>query len=215
MPKWKMIGIRVPEESDLPTRLKEISEKTRLSYCELLEKLITQAELNPSTLELGFETKDIIALRALGEKFSDLNLEFNEIRIRLQVLEETVTPVSPTQVSEATAASNTKYTQQNDRLNSDAPDDSQPHESITMAVRPERSMRSARSPNGTEVPEEIEVKSEEKAATITYIRRLSAEGLSLRKIAERLKSEEIPTLSGSGIWHYGMVRKILASAQPS
>ena len=39
MPKWKMIGIRVPEESDLSARVKEMSEKTRLSYCELLEKL--------------------------------------------------------------------------------------------------------------------------------------------------------------------------------
>ena len=96
MSKWKMIGIRVPEESDLPARLKEMSEKTRLSYCELLEKFITQAELNHNTPEPGFEEKDIIALHALGEKFSDLRLQINEIRARLQVLEETAKQVEDT-----------------------------------------------------------------------------------------------------------------------
>ena len=86
-----------------------------------------------------------------------------------------------------------------------------------MIVRPERSKKNAKQTDGTEIPNAIkmESESEEKAATITYIRRLSAEGLSLRKIAERLKAEEIPTLSGSGVWHHETVRKVLASAQTS
>jgi len=65
MAKWKMIGIRVPEESDLPARMKEISEKARMSYYELLEKLITQAEFEINTPAPGFEAKDITALQAL------------------------------------------------------------------------------------------------------------------------------------------------------
>ena len=184
MAKWKMIGIRVPEESDLPARLKGISEKTRLSYCELLEKLITQAELNPNTPEPGIEAKDIIALQALAEKFSDLRLQVHEIGARLKILEKNANPekdnTNSYQASEASAAASLKRAQETD--------------------------------GSEQVSEIIEEKSESegKAATITYIRRLSAEGLSLRKIAERLKSEAIPTLSGSGVWHHETVRKVLA-----
>jgi DNA-binding transcriptional MerR regulator len=175
MPKWKMIGIRVPEGSDLPARFKEVSEKSRLSYCEFLEKFVTQAEAEINTPPPNFDTKDIISLQALVEKFSDLNLHVHEIEARLKALEQDTNQVKYTnalQAIEATDAAGFEHTQEVGSSDSDY--------------------------------------SEQEAVTITYIRRLSAEGMSLRKIAERLKSEKIPTLSGSGVWHHGTVQKILS-----
>jgi len=149
-----------------------------------------------------------------------LKLQVHEIGVRLKVLEKTVNrneDTNPSQSSETAVAAGSKRARESDSPDSDKINGSEPAEPITVAVRPEHSEKSAKQPGGTEIPEAMEVKSEseEKAVTITYILRLSAEGLSLRKIAERLKSEEIPTLSGSGVWHYGTVRKILASAQTS
>ena len=224
MAKWKMIGIRVPEESSLPARLKEMSEKTRLSYCELLEKLITQAELNLNTSEPGFDEKDIITLHALCDNLSDLRKQINEIRVRLQVLEEPSKQeedTNPSQASETTVAASQKRAQESDRSDSGTTEGSELADPIAAIARPESTTKNAKQSDRTEIPEAIEMESgsksesKEKAATINYIRRLSAEGLSLRKIAERLKSEEVPTLSGSGIWHHATVQKILASAQTS
>ena len=215
MAKWKMIGIRVPEESDLPARLKEMSEKTRLSYCELLEKLLTQAELSPNMPEFGFEVKDITALHTLAEKYSDLRLQVHEIGARLRVLEKIAGPEkkpNPLQAREAPAATSLERAQEIDRLNLDETEGSELVELIAEAVGPKHPEKSAIEPDVTELSTTIEGKSEESAATIAYIRHLSAEGLSLRKIAERLKAEGRPTLSGSGVWHYGMVQKILAAA---
>ena len=113
MAKWKMIGIRVPEESDLPGRLKEISEKARLSYYELLEKLITQAELEINTPAPGLEAKDIIALQALAEKFSDLKLQVHEIGVRLKVLEKTANQAEDANPSQASETEREKVAERN------------------------------------------------------------------------------------------------------
>ena len=180
-----MIGIRVPEENDLPARLKEMSEKTRLSYFELLEKLITKAELDTSTLMPDFEAKEIIALQTLDEKISDLSMQIDDIGSRLKSLEKAAAQEKDTnssQTSEATPVTHPAFAQKASKSYSDE----------------------------AEISETIKVESEENAATIAYIQHLSAEGLSLRKIAERLMAEGRPTISGSGVWHFGTVRKILA-----
>jgi hypothetical protein len=44
MAKTRVIGIKVADESDLPERLKALSQQTRLEYHELLEKWIGQEE---------------------------------------------------------------------------------------------------------------------------------------------------------------------------
>ena len=147
MAKWKMIGIRVPEESDLPAKLKEISEKARLSYYELLEKLIMQAELEINTPAPNFEAKDIVALQALIEKFSDLKLQVHEIGARLKVLEKTANQVEDTnlsQTSETTVAAGLGCAQDGDRPDSDKIESSELAEPITVAVRPKRSKKSAK-----------------------------------------------------------------------
>lgn len=46
--------------------------------------------------------------------------------------------------------------------------------------------------------------------TMLYVHQLKAEGLSLRKIAERLTAEEIPTATG-GQWHASTVKAVLES----
>ncbi|MDR1378941.1 MAG: hypothetical protein LBJ36_07800 [Synergistaceae bacterium] len=42
--KARKINIDVPVDSDLPIRLKSVSEQTKLSYCELLEKWLFTEE---------------------------------------------------------------------------------------------------------------------------------------------------------------------------
>ena len=211
MPKWKMIGIRVPEESDLPIKLKEISEKTRLSYYELLEKLITQAELDTNTLVPNFEAKNIITFQAQFEKLSDLRKQINEIETRLEVLEKTINhveDVNSSHKSEVAVIVRQKGIQHTGKLHSIETNDPEPAEPVATTERPKRSTIQS---DGPETSEAAEEENEKKAATIAYIRHLSAEGLSLRKIAERLNTEEVPTLSRSAVWNYGTVNKVLTS----
>jgi hypothetical protein len=54
---------------------------------------------------------------------------------------------------------------------------------------------------------------EEKTEITAYICQLAAEGLSSRKIAERLTAEGRPTLSGGGKWHFSVVARLLKKAQ--
>jgi Recombinase len=49
-----------------------------------------------------------------------------------------------------------------------------------------------------------------KAAVLTRIRRLKAQGLTLQAIAERLTAEGVPTLSGTGRWQRGTIGNLLA-----
>ena len=83
MTEWQMIGIRVPKGSDLPSRLKELSEKARCPYHELLEKFITQAELETLAEPT---TEDLTVLRS----------RIDAIEARLAALE----PSEPTKVPE-------------------------------------------------------------------------------------------------------------------
>jgi hypothetical protein len=49
-----------------------------------------------------------------------------------------------------------------------------------------------------------------KAAVLTRLRALQAEGLSLQAMADRLNDEGIPTLSGKGRWQKGTIGNLLA-----
>jgi hypothetical protein len=51
-----------------------------------------------------------------------------------------------------------------------------------------------------------------KAAVLTRLRVVQAEGLSLQKIADRLNNEGVPTLSGKGQWRKGTIGNLLAQA---
>ena len=54
------------------------------------------------------------------------------------------------------------------------------------------------------------VRSEPEAAVLQRLQALQAEGLSLLKIADRLNSEGVPTLSGKGRWQKGTIGHLLA-----
>jgi hypothetical protein len=49
-----------------------------------------------------------------------------------------------------------------------------------------------------------------KAAVLTRLRVMQAEGLSLQAIANRLNKEDVPTLGGKGRWQKGTVGNLLA-----
>jgi hypothetical protein len=52
-----------------------------------------------------------------------------------------------------------------------------------------------------------------KAAVLTRLRAMQAEGLSLRTMANRLNAEGVPTLSGKGRWQQGTIGKLVAQAK--
>jgi hypothetical protein len=53
---------------------------------------------------------------------------------------------------------------------------------------------------------------DQKAAVLTRLRAMQAEGLSLQAIANRLNNEGVPTLSGKGRWQKGTIGNLLAQA---
>ena len=65
----KMIGIRVPDDSTLPERLRGISNRQRAQYYELLERWITQeeSEVTPGQLPINFQGAELEDLRARVE----------------------------------------------------------------------------------------------------------------------------------------------------
>jgi hypothetical protein len=52
-----------------------------------------------------------------------------------------------------------------------------------------------------------------KAAVLTRLRAMQAEGLSLQAIANRLNAEGVPTLSGKGRWQKGTIGNLLAQGE--
>jgi hypothetical protein len=65
---------------------------------------------------------------------------------------------------------------------------------------------------GTVTPEELDPV-QRKAALVARLQALQAQGLTLQAIANRLNSEEVPTLSGRGGWKPGTVGNLLAEAK--
>ncbi len=70
--------------------------------------------------------------------------------------------------------------------------------------RLERPERSRRSPPAMPSP---------KAALLTRLRAMQAEGLSLQAIANQLNAEGVPTLSGKGRWQKGTISNLLAQTE--
>jgi hypothetical protein len=81
-------------------------------------------------------------------------------------------------------------------------------ERVERSERPERAERSI--PAHRVPPSPLPVMSDPKAALLSRIRTMQAEGLSLQKIADRLNHEGVPTLSGRGTWQKGTIGNLLA-----
>jgi len=90
----KVIGFKVPADSDLPNRLKGIVQRTRLKYGELLEKWIAQEEkeLETSQLQL-FPNGDEQVNQQLTEQSEKLTSEY---KARIEALEEKVSELLTT-----------------------------------------------------------------------------------------------------------------------
>jgi excisionase family DNA binding protein len=73
-----------------------------------------------------------------------------------------------------------------------------------LSGRLERTERSRRSASA--MPDQ-------KAAVLTRLRAMQAEGLSLQAIANRLNTEGVPTLSGKEHWQKGTIGNLLAQAE--
>jgi hypothetical protein len=110
----KMIGVRVPADSDLPERLRALSDKTGLSYYKLLERWISESEMKPadefsvdvfglnsrlSALSVRVSDnysdldKSILAFVArFSTDFSDLDSKVSSLVSRVASLEEMARP---------------------------------------------------------------------------------------------------------------------------
>jgi hypothetical protein len=79
-------------------------------------------------------------------------------------------------------------------------------ERFERAERPERSRPVASLPPSSPPP----ARDDPKAALLSRLRTMQGEGLSLQKIADRLNTEGVPTLSGKGRWQKGTISNLLA-----
>jgi hypothetical protein len=84
-------------------------------------------------------------------------------------------------------------------------------ERLERSERPERTERSM--PASSSPPSPLPSRLEPKAAVLQRLQALQAEGLSLQKIADRLNSEGVPTLSSKGRWQKGTIGNLLTQAE--
>ena len=84
-------------------------------------------------------------------------------------------------------------------------------EMIERSERLERAERSERSRPVASLPPSSPLPAgpKSKAALLQRLQALQAEGLSLQKIADRLNTEGVPTLSGKGRWQKGTIGNLL------
>lgn len=222
----KMIGVRVPDESDLPQRLKALSERTNTPYHKLLEQWILEGE------------------RAAADKANaparDLPAEISELASRVESLEQDVHAIlpmldiavrqrfkSPAAITAAPIVDNSDEPTPPDAIQLDAKHDVK-HDIIPIFNTPEPAAASittidvkqgvkqdVKQENDTqadapkeEAPAAISPGTD-KAATLARISALKAEGLTLSGIAARLEAENVPTLRGGAKWNTGTLSKLL------
>ena len=159
----KMIGIRVPHNSNLSDRLKRIGFRLRMSHGELLEKWVTEEESRKGALD--------------PDDNGELRAEIEALSLRIKILE--------------------------DRAEASAPDQTQAHQS------PKKTLSRAKgNTKKTSAPPE-------KSDATKRILELAAEGLTMRKIAERLTAEGIPTIKGGEKWNNSVVSRIIKRMKAS
>jgi Recombinase len=79
-----------------------------------------------------------------------------------------------------------------------------PSDAITIAALPVE---------GHSPHQQVSVISGDKRSIVQRLRDLQAQGLSLQKIADRLNSDGVPTLSGKGRWQKGTIGNLLAQGE--
>ena len=175
MPKEKMIGIRIPENSDLPVRMRKLARWLRLENGDLLERWIKAEEAGQITGGGEQLSLDLGQGETAGADRAELESRIAELESRIAKLETGAAPVNQREGEQG--------------------EQSEPE----PGLEPE--------------PEPALQEGDEKDNVIAYICQLSAEGLSTRKIAERLTAEGRPTLTGKGKWHFAVVAKLLRAAK--
>ena len=170
-----MIGIRIPENSDLPERMRKIARWLRLENGDLLERWIKAEEAGLITGGSEQLSLDLGQGETAGaDRTTELESRIAELENRIAKLETGAVPVNQSAEVES---------------GSEQGEQSEPE--------PKPALRD----------------DSEKDEIIAYICQLSSEGLSTRKIAERLTAEGLPTLTGRGNWHFAVVAKLLRAAK--
>ena len=221
----KMIGVRVPSDSDLPERLRALSDRTGLSYYKLLECWISESEMKPAD-EFSVDVFDLSSrLSALATRvsddysdldkrilafvarfsadFSDLDSKVSALSSRLDTLEVVVRPLSPAldAMLNRCLTDDESLLDDIDHLESDIKPDKLDKPDVNLDVKP------ASKPASKPIVEP-DVKQMDESAIVARILELRFKGLTLAVIAERLNAEGVPTLRG-GVWHSGKISKLM------
>ena len=196
----KMIGIRIPADSDLSDRLKKLGMRLRKSHGELLEMWIRETE-NRKDLFGGniFSPEDAPNESATNE-LAELRVQVNELVERVAALESRA-PDRSEHTPHVDGNTTTAEPTEEPPLCKDTPN---------ATVTPEFSEPS--SPDASDTPENSAPVSPDAGTeneAVARILELTAEGLSTRKIAVRLNADRVPTLTGGSSWNHGAVAKIL------
>jgi len=88
MAKTKVIGFKVPDDSDLLERLKEIVRQTRFEYCELLEKWITREEIELAQCKPTLFAPQIVESQEIDMLKTQIQAQNESISSLRQTVEE-------------------------------------------------------------------------------------------------------------------------------
>ena len=181
VPETKMIGIRIPRNSDLDDRLYQLRRRLKLPYHILLERWITAEERGVWPEPLPIEPVDS---NPAPESVSSGDLA--DLRARVEKLEGEITIPDHVYASEW---------EMRDLYNALSARVEKIESQLTATVPTVRPVKAPRA--------------DQRDETIARITEMSAAGLSLRKIADQLNTDGVPTFSGVGTWQSGTIAKIM------
>jgi vacuolar-type H+-ATPase subunit I/STV1 len=193
-----MIGIRVPDNSDLPERFKKLAYYLRLQHHELLERLVAgeehadqTADTLPATVE-AIQAADMEEFRIELKELRRHVEGINEIKKRLEELED--------RAFECERA--------NAYGDPDAPTVAAPEEfgAVFEELGQEVDKLKGLAAN---MVNDVEHQQRERSNMIAGLKHLHENGKSLQQIADQLNGANVPTLSGKGIWNKGTIAKLL------
>ena len=196
----KMIGIRIPAESDLPERLKKIGIHLRKSHGELLEMWVSETENRKDLFGGNIFSPEDTRQASAGTPNESAPGGLAELRAQVEELTERVAALESRapETADRTEGFAERFTEHTSPVGEpDAP-----------PLREDR-------PENSAPVEPVEPDNSAETDTVTRILELSAKGLSTRKIAVRLNAEGIPTLAGGPSWNHGAVAKILKNTRKS
>ena len=209
MSKAKLIGFRVPENSDLPDRLRAVGFRLRMQYGELLERWIAAEEAGAMA-----DGKHDADTPAPGSPPTNEDQEKLDLQYRLEAIEARLETLEFRPAPEHPAAFVKKLAEIEARLTAAAATaETIAAPTKSRAPRPVKATKpAAKTKSAASAPARRSEPTDAKAAILAKVNELRSAGLSLRKMADRLNAESVPTLSGAGGWNAGTISKLLKKA---